>query len=151
MALTLTQEDIVRYSQAGPRYTSYPTLPDWEGNISSEDYKKEIHSGPQESGLSLYVHIPICEKLCHFCACNRIIDREHSKEVEYVSYLKKEISLARKALTNSKPVMQMHWGGGTPTFLSPALLKEVAEHLFSCFEFDPNAELSIEVNPVVTH
>ncbi len=150
--IRVSETDVLRYSQPGPRYTSYPTVPLWNEYIGPADWRAELRKGSSsKSGLSLYVHIPFCEKLCHFCACNRVIDRNHSMVESYFKYLFGEIDLVSENLSRYSSVVQMHWGGGTPTFLRPDEISRLSGYLSEKFNFDPSAELSIEVNPVVTN
>lgn len=148
--LRILEDDILRYSQPGPRYTSYPSANNWTERFSQADFRRALERGSDAPGLSLYFHIPFCEKLCHFCACNRVIDRSHSKESEYIQVLKSEIELVTRLLGISGPVMQLHWGGGTPTYLAPDRIEELSEFIFKKFKIHSHAEISVEVNPVVT-
>lgn len=148
--MKVSAEDVLKYSQPGPRYTSYPTVPAWIEGFQPSEVEAELKKIQSTDSLSIYVHIPFCEKLCHFCACNRIIDKGHQQESEYLDVLKTEIQWAADRIAPFVSVTQMHWGGGTPTFLSAAQISETMEHLGRHFKFSPDAELSIEVNPVVT-
>lgn len=146
----ISEEDVLRYSQPGPRYTSYPTVPVWSDNFPPESLETALQAITAKDSVSIYMHIPFCEKLCHFCACNRIIDKAHSLEGEYVKAIREEIDLVASHLRAKAKVSQLHWGGGTPTFLSPAQISDIMIKVRERFEFASGAELSIEVNPVIT-
>ncbi len=148
--LDIREEDLMTYIQPGPRYTSYPTANVWSEQFTDQDLMDELRVGGGRRGLSLYVHIPFCEKLCHFCACNRVIDKSHSRENDFVNKLAQEIQLVQRQLDPYRLVEQLHWGGGTPTYLAPQQILRLADALKSSFSFSANAELSVEVNPVVT-
>ncbi len=146
----INESDILHYSMPGPRYTSYPTANVWSKNFKVEDFLNALHTGGHSSGLSLYIHIPFCEKLCHFCACNRVIDHSHSKDEELIEALKSEMNSILEHLPHPKPIEQLHLGGGTPTYLSPERLDRLLQIIRKKFSLASEAELSIEVNPVVT-
>ena len=148
--IELTAEDVLQYSQAGPRYTSYPSFPVWKSNFSVHHFEQALEGREPGGALSLYVHIPFCEKLCHFCACNRVIDPKHSLEDAYLEALKKEVQLLADRLNPPQKVLQFHWGGGTPTFLSADKIARVFEKFIQHFSMETGAEISMEVNPVVT-
>lgn len=150
MKLDLSAEDVLRYSEPGPRYTSYPTHPVWNEKMGSQDLCDELASFTPETPLSIYIHLPFCEKLCHFCACHRIIDSSQAHHEAYLRDLEKEIGLLAKTLQKKGRIVQMHWGGGTPTFLSPQALDRLADLCHQTFFFEADAEISIEANPVVT-
>ncbi|PJG83552.1 oxygen-independent coproporphyrinogen III oxidase [Caviibacterium pharyngocola] len=136
---------IQKYNQSGPRYTSYPTALEFNSDYTDEDFKHAAARYP-ERPLSLYVHIPFCHKLCYFCACNKTITRHRHKADIYLDYLEKEIQ-TRAALFRQRTVTQIHWGGGTPTYLSEQQSARLMAMLRANFTIAPQAEISIEMDP----
>lgn len=120
-------ELIIKYSRPGPRYTSYPPLPFWTGAPSTEQWFSHLLSQSSE-GVDLYVHIPFCEKLCWYCGCNRIITRDHTKDEQFIQTILSEWEIYKNALGDIQ-VNSLHFGGGTPTFLSPAHLEKLIKGL----------------------
>jgi len=140
-----------KYDVPVPRYTSYPTVMSWEENLDQEKWKsfliKRFNECNEKEGISLYLHLPFCEKLCTFCGCNRKISNTHEVEEEYVLALKKEWDLYR-ALFPQQPILkEIHIGGGTPTFFSPKNLKSIFEHIFKDSIVPQNPEYSFEGHP----
>ncbi len=147
----ISEEFLRRYNRPGPRYTSYPTAPVWQDDFGPDDLEEVL--GAADAGgapVSLYMHLPFCESLCLFCACNVVIRKDKRVAIPYLDALKLEIGCFRKFISPERPVIQLHWGGGTPTYLSPGQM----EDLFACtrqrFRFAPDAELGVEVDPRVT-
>lgn len=138
-------ELIQKYNQSGPRYTSYPTALEFNEAYNDDDFKIAAERYPNKP-LSLYVHIPFCHKLCYFCACNKIITRHHHKVDIYLDYLEKEI-IYRSKLFKNRTVTQIHWGGGTPTFLDEAQSARLMTMLRTHFNVSETAEISIEMDP----
>jgi len=136
---------IRKYNYSGPRYTSYPTALEFNQQYSDSDFIASAHRYPQRP-LSLYVHIPFCHKLCYFCGCNKLVTRQKHKADEYLAVLEKEIA-ARAPLFAGRKVHQMHWGGGTPTYLDKAQISRLTGMLRQYFDFAADAELSIEIDP----
>ncbi len=139
-----------KYDKPGPRYTSYPTAPQFNENFTHEDYLDEIvktNYGNNLPDLSLYFHLPYCDTLCYFCGCNMIITRNRERIKEYISYVKKEIDLLRQYLLPDRKVAQHHWGGGTPTHLSPEEINDLASYINKNFQFKSDAEVSCEIDP----
>lgn len=136
---------IRKYNYSGPRYTSYPTALEFNQQYSDSDFIASAHRYPQRP-LSLYVHIPFCHKLCYFCGCNKLVTRQKHKADEYLAVLEKEIA-ARASLFAGREVHQMHWGGGTPTYLDKAQISRLTGMLRKHFDFAADAELSIEIDP----
>lgn len=136
---------IQKYNQSGPRYTSYPTALEFNENYTNQDFIAAAARYPNRP-LSLYVHIPFCHQLCYFCACNKVITRHQHKADIYLDYLEKEIQ-ARAKLFQSRLVTQIHWGGGTPTYLSEAQSARLMAMLREHFTIAENAEISIEIDP----
>jgi oxygen-independent coproporphyrinogen-3 oxidase len=141
-------DKFAKYSRPGPRYTSYPTAPEFHESFSEEDYIKYIKNLDKDRDLSLYIHIPFCRSACYFCGCNVIYTSKEDKKVRYLEYLKKEVALLAKYLDTSKRVEQIHLGGGTPTFLSPSQLEEVLQLIKDNFSnISDTAEISCEIDP----
>ncbi len=141
-----------RLAQQGPRYSSYPTADRFNERFAYRDYLQAV-AGRRTQGsvhpLSLYVHIPFCDAACYFCACNKIVTRDRSKAVTYLAYLKREIDMQARLFAGINRVEQLHFGGGTPTYLSDEQLDDLCAHLRRCFAFAPDGEgeYSIEVDP----
>lgn len=143
---------VAKMSQAGPRYTSYPTADRFTSSFGYRDYLKAVASlrtRGSRKPLSLYVHIPFCESVCYYCACNKIVTKSRDKAAVYLSYLKREIEMQGRLFGSMGRVEQLHLGGGTPTYLSDSQMGELMKHLRGWFEFAPDAagEYSIEVDP----
>ena len=148
----ITPELLTKFDVAGPRYTSYPTADRFVDAFGVDDYLNALEqrqSGSPLSGkpLSLYVHLPFCESLCYYCACNKIITKHHDRAAPYLRYLSREVDLHVKHLGGIQPVSQVHLGGGTPTFLSDEELGELMAMLRRSFEFAEDGEYSVEVDP----
>ena len=149
---SITPELLQRYDVAGPRYTSYPTADRFVEAFGEADYIQALQQrnegvASRVSPLSLYVHIPFCESLCYYCACNKIITKHHERAKVYLAYLRREVALHTALLGKGHTVSQLHLGGGTPTFLSDEELTELLDMLRSAFSFVPGGEYSIEVDP----
>lgn len=141
---------IKKYDRPGPRYTSYPTAPHFTEEFTSEKYLDEIiRTNNQVSApdLSLYYHLPFCDTLCYFCGCNMIITRNRDRIKEYIKYLKNEIDLLRTYITSGRKVVQLHWGGGTPTHLDPDEITDLISFINNSFEIKAEAEQGCEIDP----
>ena len=136
---------IQKYNYSGPRYTSYPTALEFSADYGEENFRSAVARYP-ERPLSLYVHIPFCHKLCYFCGCNKIVTRQQHKADQYLDALEQEI-IHRAPLFAGRRVSQLHWGGGTPTYLNKAQISRLMGLLRGHFQFDVDAEISIEVDP----
>ncbi|MES2686273.1 MAG: oxygen-independent coproporphyrinogen III oxidase [Pseudomonadota bacterium] len=138
-----------RFDIPGPRYTSYPTADRFVEAFSAADYGQALvqRRTGASTPLSLYVHIPFCESLCYYCACNKIITKHHSRSAGYLRYLGREIDLHTAQLGQGQAVTQLHLGGGTPTFLSDDELRALMAMLRRSFTLAPDGEYSIEVDP----
>lgn len=136
---------IEKYNYSGPRYTSYPTALEFNDDYSESDFILACNTYPTKD-LSLYIHIPFCHKLCYFCACNRIVTKNDTKVSHYLDSLICEIN-AKSTLFYQRNVTQMHWGGGTPTFLTHSQIERLNSALRKAFHFNENAEISIEIDP----
>jgi oxygen-independent coproporphyrinogen III oxidase len=141
-------EGLVRkYDGFGPRYTSYPTADRFHDGFTAAAYVDELAMRPPRAPLSLYVHIPFCNTICYYCACNKIVTRNRGHAVKYVDYLAREIEIVCQLAGHASPVLQIHWGGGTPTFLSRLQMAGLMGTLHAYFAFAHDAEISIEVDP----
>jgi oxygen-independent coproporphyrinogen III oxidase len=159
-ALEIPGADLItRYNRAGPRYTSYPPAPYWTAPYGDADYSGALADAgaaatAAHEGFSLYIHIPFCERRCRFCACNVVISRAHERGRSYIDLLAREMDLALAAISRRGParpaITQMHWGGGTPTWLSADELDELCGVVADRFEMRPDREQSVEVDPRVT-
>ncbi len=149
--LEVTPEMIQRYNRPGPRYTSYPTVPVWKEGEFADDYAASLHKeGQNEQPLSLYVHIPFCQQLCTFCGCNKYITNNQNIVEKYLTALEQEIAGVAERLGQRKELAQIHFGGGTPTFLNPEQLSRVVEMIVSRFDALEDCEWAFEANPRVT-
>ena len=143
-------DSLKKYNRSGPRYTSYPTAPYFTEEIGPEDYRAHIAKNDREKGnepISLYFHLPFCDTLCYFCGCNMMVTRNRSKIDTYIDYLKKEMALISPLINPSRKVAQLHWGGGTPTHLSPEQILRLGTLIQNYFELDKDAEVSVEIDP----
>jgi oxygen-independent coproporphyrinogen-3 oxidase len=143
-------EKYKKYDKPGPRYTSYPTAPHFNESFTHQNFLDEVlktNYGDKLPDLSLYYHLPFCDTLCYFCGCNMIITRNRDRIKEYIKYLKKEIDLIRSFLLPERKVAQLHWGGGTPTYLSPEEIDELASFIKQSFQFKEDSENGCEIDP----
>ena len=151
--MSVDSPDLLRqYDLTGPRYTSYPTADRFIEAFAADDYVQALqqrHSGggAMTLPLSLYVHIPFCESLCYYCACNKVITKHHERAAEYLRYLSREVNLHTAHIGVGQVVSQLHLGGGSPTFLSDDELRELMSMLRRSFALAPGGEYSIEVDP----
>ncbi|HCE28265.1 MAG TPA: oxygen-independent coproporphyrinogen III oxidase [Comamonadaceae bacterium] len=148
----VTPELLTRFDVSGPRYTSYPTADRFVDAFGEDEYVLALQQRRQSAvgkslPLSIYVHIPFCESLCYYCACNKIITKHHDRADVYLRYLSREIDLHTAHCGVGQTVSQIHFGGGTPTFLSDDGLRELMGMLRSNFTLVPGGEYSIEVDP----
>ncbi len=148
----ITTDLLTRFDVPGPRYTSYPTADRFVEAFGVADYIQALsqrRAGPAALALplSLYVHIPFCQSLCYYCACNKIITKHHERSVPYLRYLTREVELHSEHLGRGHSVSQLHLGGGTPTFFSDAQLAELMAVLRQHFSLVPGGEYSIEIDP----
>ena len=149
---TVTRELLERFDVPGPRYTSYPTADRFVEAFGGRDYElalEQRRSGPAALALplSIYVHIPFCESLCYYCACNKIITKHHERSAPYLQLLSREVDLHVRHLGRGASVSQLHLGGGTPTFFNDEELAELMAMLRRNFSLVPGGEYSIEVDP----
>ncbi len=139
-----------RLDTPGPRYTSYPTADRFVDTFGEADYRQALieRAGSRaRQSVSVYVHVPFCESVCYYCACNKIVTRHHDRATEYLKALDREIALHRAILGAVQPVAHLHFGGGTPTFLNDDELRSLLGSLKTAFKLSPDAEVSIEVDP----
>ncbi len=152
----LSEDLLQKYNTAGPRYTSYPTAPMWTEEFGPETYKKALEKTNQPGSteahlpLSLYTHLPFCEHRCHFCGCNVVITPHREQAEKYLGYLFQEIDHVAQLTADSREVVQLHWGGGTPTYLSSEQIQRLFHYQKDRFNIHPEAEIAIEVDPRVT-
>src|SRR4029077_15396688 len=150
-AFQVSEEILRKYNRPGPRYTSYPTAPVWQENFGPADLEEVFSRAAVAGGpVSLYMHIPFCESLFLFLACTVSIQKDKRVAVPYLDTLKREIEHVSRFVSRSRPVIQFHWGGGTPTYLSPAQMEELFGHARERFAFASDAEICLEVVPRVT-
>lgn len=150
MQVCFDQDLIVRYGGRGPRYTSYPTALQFNDELTEVDYKtKAQESNDSDVPLSLYIHIPFCHSLCYYCGCNKIVTRNEQRVSRYMDMLYREIDMQAKLFDRKRKVEQLHFGGGTPTYLDKEQLAALMDHLRKSFTFDESEEheFSIEVDP----
>ncbi len=150
--VAVTPELLRRYDRPGPRYTSYPTAVEFHEGVGASDYAKKLEAADavRDEPLSLYFHLPFCEERCTFCGCHVVITRKRERATEYLGYIEREIDLVSKHLPHRRRVAQYHWGGGTPTYYSPAELRQLHQTVLDRFEILPDAEVAIEIDPRVT-
>jgi oxygen-independent coproporphyrinogen-3 oxidase len=149
--LRVGEDFLARYNRPGPRYTSYPTAPVWNDSFGPDDLER-VHEEAERarSPVSLYMHIPFCESLCLFCACNVIIQKDKRVAPPYLAILKQEMERVSRSVSNEREVVQFHWGGGTPTYLAPDQIEDLFGAVRARFTFAADAEIGIEVDPRVT-
>jgi oxygen-independent coproporphyrinogen III oxidase len=148
----ITDAILEKYNRPGPRYTSYPTAPVWKQDFGPDDLENYYRQADAVAApVSLYMHIPFCENLCLFCACNVSIQKNKDVAIPYLEALKREISHVSSRVSKKRPVTQFHWGGGTPTYLTPAQMEDLFGHARERFTFADDAEIGIEIDPRVTN
>lgn len=154
--MTVSPELLQKYSTSGPRYTSYPTVPEWTESVDAKVFTKALlefkatGSPKTPVPLSLYTHIPFCAERCLFCGCNVVITKQTDQAEKYLPYLFRDMDRLAQHRPQDHQVTQLHWGGGTPTYLSPEQLIRVFKHQTKEYQLAPDAEVSLEVDPRVT-
>ncbi|QJD90539.1 oxygen-independent coproporphyrinogen III oxidase [Duganella dendranthematis] len=143
---------ITKLSQSGPRYTSYPTADRFQGDFGYSQFLEAVaglRMRRSRRPLSLYIHIPFCDTVCYYCGCNKIVTKDHSKAAVYLGYLKQEIDMQGRLFDGMGQIEQLHFGGGTPTYLSDRQMGDLMAHLHANFDFadDAHGEYSIEIDP----
>ena len=148
-SVSVTAELLAKYDRPGPRYTSYPTVPTWREDFGPTQYRQALESGARRprAPLSLYAHIPFCVQRCAYCGCNTITDAEAGLVDQYLAAMKREITMVAHTLDPRKTVTQMHWGGGTPTFLNEEQIQDLFTTFQEKFQIRQDAEIAIETNP----
>jgi oxygen-independent coproporphyrinogen III oxidase len=148
----ITPELLARYDRPGPRYTSYPTAPHFTADFGAASYREALlqAAAAADEPLSLYVHIPFCEARCTYCGCNIVISPHHGPEERYLEAIDAELELVAGLLGARRTLSQLHWGGGTPTYLTPQQCVRLFGAIARRFRIAPDAEVAIEVDPCVT-
>jgi oxygen-independent coproporphyrinogen-3 oxidase len=143
-------ELLKKYDRPGPRYTSYPPAPAFSKDFGPDDYKDAIIENNRENPtnvLSLYFHIPFCDTLCYFCGCNMLVTHNRATIRKYLDYLKREVEMVCEFLSSGRKVTQLHWGGGTPSYLNPDEIKELGDFINERVEFVDDPEVGVEIDP----
>jgi oxygen-independent coproporphyrinogen-3 oxidase len=146
----LNLDFLKKFDKPGPRYTSYPTAPLFSSEFTDEDYKQEIIETNKQSDspdLSLYFHLPYCDTLCYFCGCTMIVTRDRNKIKTYNDYLKRELDMIVPMLNKDRKVEQLHWGGGTPSYLTPEEILDLGLYIKDKFVYSDDIEASVEIDP----
>ena len=150
-APTRTAERIRRYDRPGPRYTSYPTAVELHEGVGEGTYGEHLARAAAGSGpLSLYLHLPFCEERCLYCGCNVVVTRQRQIAAVYLDHLAREIAEVARRLGSRRTLRQLHWGGGTPTYLDPEQMRWLQARVLADFDLTADAEVAIEVDPRVT-
>ncbi len=142
-----------KFDKPGPRYTSYPTAVEFAEDVGESTYRmklSEANGQGEDAPLSLYLHLPFCERRCTYCGCHVVITRKRAVATKYLDYVKRELSVVAESLSDRRLVAQMHLGGGTPTYYTPEELSGLFQHVEKSFRFLQSAEIAIEVDPHVT-
>jgi oxygen-independent coproporphyrinogen-3 oxidase len=142
-----TQKLLEKYSVAGPRYTSYPTAPYFHTGFSEADWAAALDAPSGGRDLSLYAHIPFCDSLCYYCGCNMVATRDYSKAAPYLAALNQEMARAAQWTDPARSVRQLHWGGGTPTYLHPDDIRRLMAMTRRHYNLTADAEISCEIDP----
>lgn len=146
--MTSTPLELLRkYSVPGPRYTSYPTAPYFHSAFSEADWTEALAAPAPDRELSLYAHIPFCDSLCHYCGCNMVATRDYSKVEPYLVSLDQEMARTAPLVDRGRVAHQLHWGGGTPTYLNPDDIRRLMAKMRQYFTIAPDAEISCEADP----
>lgn len=151
-ATTVSVELLKKYDRPGPRYTSYPTVPVWTNTIGPDDYRRSLTSASQRADepLALYCHIPFCKRRCYYCGCNTVITNNPQRVEDYIHSLMAEVESTARLLGKRNKISQLHFGGGTPTYLDCQGIAHLLRHMDKFFEFLSDAEKSMEIDPRVT-
>src|SRR5581483_11750882 len=137
---------VQKYNVAGPRYTSYPPAPKFTDKLGWSDLANRVaQSQSPERDISLYFHIPFCQSLCWYCGCTTVITTQHSQGTRYLEYLEREMAQMAKVIDRRRKVVQLHFGGGTPTFLAPDELRKLGRMIRQNFNLSPQMEAGVEV------
>ncbi len=148
MIIMLDFTKFIKYSKPGPRYTSYPTALEFNDSFGYDEYINKLKNQDSSRPISLYFHLPFCRNACYFCGCNVVFTSKEDKMTRYKEYLFKEIDLVASTVDITREVIQLHFGGGTPTFYSASELEEIILYIKKTFKnFSKNAEISCEIDP----
>lgn len=146
--MTVLTQLLEKYSRPGPRYTSYPTAPYFHTGFTEADWLQELRASQDAArGLSLYVHIPFCDTLCYYCGCNMVATGDYDKAERYLAILEQEMARVGELTHHQRRVEQLHWGGGTPTYLKPADIRRLMDTIRRHFHLDPGVEMGCEADP----
>src|SRR6185436_9581315 len=146
--LSVDLDLVKKYNVPGPRYTSYPPATKFTDTITWTDLSKRIQENNESArDLSVYFHIPFCETLCWFCGCTTVITLNHDRGRDYVDYLGREVAKMKSGLNPARKVVQLHFGGGTPTFLKPDEIRRLGEIIHRHFKLSPDIEAGVEIDP----
>jgi len=146
--LIVNRQLIQKYDTAGPRYTSYPTALEFHENFKAKEFLQHAELSNQRGGpLSLYFHLPFCDTVCFYCACNKIITKNRDHAAPYLENIYKELALKAALIDTNRPVTQLHWGGGTPTFISEQQMQDLMNETRQHFHIADDADISIEIDP----
>jgi oxygen-independent coproporphyrinogen-3 oxidase len=144
-------ELIKKYDRPGPRYTSYPTAPEWSEGFKQPQYEEHLaRANRSAEPLSIYVHLPFCREMCRFCGCNVVATHDRSRADAYLDVLEREVALVAAKLPDRRAFTQLHWGGGTPTFLDEKQLARCHEIVSRHFQFQADGEKAVEIDPAIT-
>lgn len=143
----MTQELLNRYGGSVPRYTSYPTAPHFHPGIASETYKKWLESLPASETLSIYLHVPFCQRMCWYCGCHTKVTNKYEPIADYAKHMALELELISSQIRRRQTVKHIHWGGGTPTILSADDFSTLMTRLKTQFDVDADAEIAVEIDP----
>ena len=149
---SVTPELLQRYDRPGPRYTSYPTAPQFHPGFTAADYRAALARASERADepLSLYVHVPFCEARCTYCGCSVVISPHRGPEERYLEAVDRELAAVAELLGRRRTLSQLHWGGGTPTYLTPDQTRRLFTAITGHFRLAPGAEVAIEADPCVT-
>lgn len=149
MSLNIPADFVEKYNQPGPRYTSYPTVPAWKQAFGEHEYREALADLAQRPGdeLAIYLHLPFCAKHCFYCGCNALVSREKNAVEVYLDRVEKELAMVTALIGTGRRVVQFHWGGGTPNYLSEAEVARTLAMFRGAFDLAPGAEVSLEVDP----
>ena len=152
MAVHVSRELLEKHDKAGPRYTSYPTVPVWTKDFGASDYLEALRelAGRPDDELSLYLHLPFCAKHCHYCGCNAIVSREKDAVDKYLDRVESELDMVIDVIGKGRKVVQLHWGGGTPNYLKPHQVDRALDLFRDRFDVDPGGEISLEIDPRIS-
>lgn len=143
---------VAKYDRPGPRYTSYPTAPQWDEAFTPTEYRDALARGSAggDEQFALYVHIPFCDERCHYCGCNVVISKKPEIVEDFLAHIDLELAHVAEVLSGRRSLVQLHWGGGTPTYLNPDQINRLHAMIAGRFEIAPGTEVALEIDPRVT-